>query len=178
MTLPDKTILLTLTGIDRSTLEAVALFGDFDLLAPAALLLGGLLWWRGARREAVAWLAALVVCALVVGVLKETVGSFKIHVFHEFRAASFPSGHAAFSFAFYGGLALLAWRRRAGAGAGVGVRLAAAALLAVPVLVTLSVWLLRWHPIIDAAVGTMVGLAAIRLCAALLDRPEAKLRTI
>jgi membrane-associated phospholipid phosphatase len=174
MTLPDKTILLTLTGIDRSTLEAVALFGDFDLLAPAALLVGGLLWWRGARREAVAWLAALVVCALVVGVLKETVGSFKIHVFHEFRAASFPSGHAAFSFAFYGGLAVLAWRRWAG----VAARLAVAALLAVPVLVTLSVWLLRWHPIIDAAVGTMVGLAAIRLCMALLDRPEAKLRTI
>jgi membrane-associated phospholipid phosphatase len=174
MTLPDKTILLTLTGIDRSTLEGIALFGDIALLAPAALLIGGFLWWRGARREAMAWLAALVVCALVVGVLKETVGSFKIHVFHEFRAASFPSGHAGFSFAFYGGLAVLAWRRWSSAAA----RLAVAALLAVPVLVTLSVWLLRWHPVIDATFGTMVGLAAIRLCAALLDRPEAKLRTI
>jgi membrane-associated phospholipid phosphatase len=174
MTLPDKTILLTLTGIDRSTLEAIAWFGGFDLLAPAALLVGLAIWRRWGRREALAWLGALLACALVVGGLKEAVGGFKIHLFHEFRAVSFPSGHAAFSFAFYGGLALLAWRRRQGAAA----RLAVAALAAVPVLVTLSVWLLRWHPIIDATVGTMVGLAAIRLCAALLDRPEAKLRTI
>jgi membrane-associated phospholipid phosphatase len=174
MTLPDKTILLTLTGIDRATLEAVAAFGDIALLAPAALVVGGLLWWFRRRTEALAWLGALVVCALVVGVLKETVGSFKIHFFHEFRAASFPSGHASLSFAFYGGLAVLLWRRWQT----LAARLAVVALVAVPVLVTLSVWLLRWHPIIDAAVGTVIGLASIRLCAVLLDRSEAKLRTV
>jgi membrane-associated phospholipid phosphatase len=168
MALPDKGILLALTGIDVPTLEAVSLLGEIELLVPAALLIGVALWGARRRAEALAWLTALALCIAVVGVLKTTLGSFQIRIFHfhEFKAASFPSGHASLSFAFYGGLAVLLRRRWQGRLA----RLAEAGLFAAPVAVTLAVWLLYWHPIIDVGVGTIVGLACVRICAALAER--------
>src|SRR3954463_6122646 len=92
-------------------LFVLADFGEIAIIIPAFLAACGVLLLHGRRREAVLWALAIAACAAVTFASKILVGRFEISLFDRtFRSGAFPSGHAAISFVFYNGLALMLWR--------------------------------------------------------------------
>jgi len=154
--------------------NGVANFGDLAILAPAAASVAIVLIMQRRHRDAAAWLASLGLCAVAICALKTRIGYFDIAVGAglRVRAAAFPSGHAGLGAAFYGGLAVLMWRARAGAaGAGRAALAAVAALLvALAILIAASVWILAWHFAVDIAGGGLIGGACVLLFAVALSR--------
>jgi len=94
----------------RSFWFFVSNLGDIALIAPCALAIFALLLLQRRAIEAVGWGLGLGLCIIVTFTLKMTLGSFQVTLLgHTFGAAGFPSGHAALSTTFYGGIALLVW---------------------------------------------------------------------
>jgi membrane-associated phospholipid phosphatase len=146
--------------------------GDIAVIAPALTAASVVLAARGRRRDAIAWLLALAVCALITITLKTFVGSFAFSLFDRtIRAVSFPSGHAAITVVFYDGLAALLWfGSRA-----LLPRLLAAALALLQAAIVVAVWRLHWHPLVDIVCGLALG--ALCLAAAwwrVVPKPAAR----
>jgi membrane-associated phospholipid phosphatase len=140
----------------------VANLGDIALIAPCALAVLVLLLLQRRPIEAFGWGLGLLLCVVVTFTLKMTLGSFRVTLLgHTFGAASFPSGHAALSTTFYGGIALLVWSSTRN---WVGIA-AAAALGVLVLLIGLSVYDRRWHYQLDIACGFLLGLACIAVMA-------------
>lgn len=102
--------------VGTATLQAFALvtrLGDPEVLVGVAVVVAGLLLWRGRRWLTVAWLAALGGNALLNPTLK---GVFeRVRPLHEHGIAtasgwSFPSGHSSGAVVTYGMLAYVALR--------------------------------------------------------------------
>jgi membrane-associated phospholipid phosphatase len=149
--------------LDTHVLMFIADFGDVAVIGPAFAAALMVLLAARRRREAAAWGCAVLGCAAVTLLLKASLGRFVVTVFgHPIHARSFPSGHAALSFVFYIGLAGLLWR---GSGS-VLFRSLAVLLVALQIAVTLSVFLLFWHPLTDMVAGLCLG----ALCLALAHR--------
>jgi len=167
-----------LTGPERQFWTFVADLGDIAVIAPAFLGAAAVLVWHRRYRDVARWGAAFLACVCVTALLKATIGSFRITVFgHGIRAFSFPSGHAGLALVFYGGLSLLIWY---GSRSWFG-RLAALALLALETLVTLSVFILGWHPVIDVSCGLFLGtlcIAALWPLAAQQSRPRTEIASL
>ncbi len=136
----------------------VADCGDIAVILPAYLAVTAILILYRRSREAVVWGAGMLYCAAIAALLKIEIGAFQITLFgHAFHAASFPSGHASLSIAFYGGLGVLIGQ---GAALPLG-RIAAAALFAFAALIAVAVWMLRWHPLVDILCGLALGALCI-----------------
>jgi membrane-associated phospholipid phosphatase len=114
----------------------------------------------GRRRDAVAWALAFSACTASTVILKTLVGGFAISILGcRIQAGAFPSGHAGIGVVFYGGLAMLLWR---GSRAPFP-RAIAVALVLVQIMIVGSVFLLRWHPLVDMAAGLLLGAACLGL---------------
>jgi len=135
----------------------IAGFGDAALLLPASAGLLALLLWSGARREALAFAAALAVClgtTVLAKLALQTCGPGPT-----LPALQSPSGHASFAAVFYGCAAVILGAGRPGwqrAG------LHAAAWLLVG-LIALSRVHHRAHTPAEVAVGLLVGAVAVLL---------------
>jgi membrane-associated phospholipid phosphatase len=141
-------------------LSFVADFGDLAVVVPAFAAVAIALVANGRGRDALIWVGAFLACASITLLLKSTVGGFKTTLFsHTLRAASFPSGHAAMSLVFYGGLAGMLWY---GSRAHLA-RLVAVALLLLETAIIAAVFLLAWHPLFDLVCGVALGGAFIAL---------------
>jgi membrane-associated phospholipid phosphatase len=145
------------------TARVVTLLGDPALLTAAAALLALVLWRRGHRRLAVFVMAARLGAMVLSTGLKAAVDRAR-PVFEEPVAtalgASFPSGHALGSAAFYASAAVLLapYTRR--------TRLLLPAVVLVGVLVAASRVLLGVHFVSDVASGLLIGWGWAALCTA------------
>ena len=139
-------------------LVLVADLGDIAVIAPAVTAACAALALNRRHREAAAWLVAFAVCAAVTITLKTFVGAFEISLFDRtFRAASFPSGHAAITVVFYDGLAALLWcGSRSLLARGLAV-----SLVLLQAMIVIAVYLLRWHPLLDMVAGLALGAACL-----------------
>lgn len=147
----------------RLAARAVTLLGEPVLLTVAALVLAALLHGRGSTRLALYVLSARVGAAFLSAGLKLAVDRAR-PVFDEPIAtalgASFPSGHALGSAAFYATAAVLLqpYTRRD--------RLLWAGAVLLSALVALSRVLLGVHYPSDVAAGLLIGLGWAALCTA------------
>lgn len=147
-------------------LRFITHLGDSALLIPATIVVALYLVVCGFHRLAGAWMVGIVGAMAVtfaakIGFYIATCGS---------RSGDMdimsPSGHTSFSFAFYGGLAVLLangrsdWARRGSIAAGF--------LLAL--LIGLSRILLRVHTVTEVIVGIVIGGAAVAFFAFLHGR--------
>jgi membrane-associated phospholipid phosphatase len=145
------------------TARVVTLLGDPALLTAAAALLALVLWRRGHRR-----LAAFVVVARLGAMVLSTGLKAAVDrarpVFEEpvttALGASFPSGHALGSAAFYATAAVLL------APSARRTRLLLPAVVLVGVLVAASRVLLGVHFVSDVASGLLIGWGWAALCTA------------
>jgi membrane-associated phospholipid phosphatase len=128
--------------------------GDAAVTLPLAVLVLAVLLAVRARRQALAWLAAVAGCGMAIGALKLLFGACGTRV--GALAVVSPSGHTAMSAAIYLSLALLVARSLPGA-ARIAV-LAAAVLLVAAIAVSRMV--LDFHDAAEVAMGLAVGLAA------------------
>ena len=152
--------------LDLLALMYLADFGDIAVIGPAFAAAIVILLAADCRREALAWGAGVLACAVTTLLLKVSLGGFAVTVFgRTIHALSFPSGHAALSFAFYIGLALLLWR----GAEGVILRGLAVLLVALQIGITLAVFLLRWHPLADMVGGLCLGALTLGLAQRVLD---------
>lgn len=147
----------------RIAVKAVTLLGEPVLLTAAALALALWLHRRGARRLALYVVVARVGATVLSSGLKLAVDRAR-PVFDEPIAtalgASFPSGHALGSAAFYATCAVLL-RPYTGR-----ERLLLAAAVAVSALVAVSRVLLGVHYVSDVTAGLLIGLGWAALCTA------------
>jgi undecaprenyl-diphosphatase len=144
--------------LTRHSLFLFADFGEIAVIAPAFLAACAALLLYGRQRDVVLWTLAISACTLVTLIVKTFVGRFEISLFdHNFRSGAFPSGHAGISFVFYIGLAALLWRGSRSA----FPRVLAMALVSLQVMIVISVYLLRWHPVIDILAGLLLGAACL-----------------
>jgi len=147
----------------RGVARTVTVLGEPVLLTVASLLLAVWLYRRGAPRLALYVVVARVGAILLAAGLKQAVDRAR-PVFDEPIAtalgASFPSGHALGSAAFYATLAVLLqpYVRRHG--------LLLTGALVVSVLVALSRVLLGVHYPSDVTAGLFIGLGWAALCTA------------
>lgn len=147
-------------------LRFITHLGDSALLIPATIVVVLYLVVCGFHRLAGAWLISIVGCMAVTLVAKigfyiATCGS---------RSGDMdimsPSGHTSFSFAFYGGLAVLLangrsdWTRRGITAAGFVLALA----------IGLTRILIHVHTVTEVLVGIVIGGAAVALFAFLHGR--------
>ena len=107
--------------------KAVSLLGDWRFVVPAVLLVGVILLWRGFRREGILFGTVLLLSECVTYLTKVLVHSPRplngLVVSDD--PYSFPSGHSAIAFAFYGMVAALLyahWARAKGVTARVVAR--------------------------------------------------------
>jgi membrane-associated phospholipid phosphatase len=147
----------------RVLAQAVTLLGEPLLLTAAALLLAGWLYRRGARRLALYVVVARVGATVLSSGLKLAVDRAR-PVFDEPIAtalgASFPSGHALGSAAFYATVAVLL-QPYTGRG-----RLLLTGAFALSALVAVSRVLLGVHYPSDVTAGLFIGLGWAALCTA------------
>jgi len=132
-------------------------FGDTAVTVPLAVVTAAFLLAVREFRMALAWAGAILLCAGAIGALK-TLLAVCSHPLGASGLAS-PSGHTAMSFAVYGGLAAIA-----GAGVGRNARAAVgAAGVAFAAGIAASRAILHYHTVLEVAVGSVVGLAALAL---------------
>jgi hypothetical protein len=143
--------------LDRSTLNALADFGEAATLVPAAVAVALALACARRPRDAAAWMAAIGGCILLTAALKTAFASNAALV-EEFRAVGFPSGHAALSLAFYGTGALVVLNA---AGPRWARLLLSVALAALGGMVVYAVWRLHWHTTPALVAGGALGVAAM-----------------
>ena len=139
--------------------------GDVAVVAPAsAALVVGLLW-LGARRDAAAFAAAMLVCVVLALLAKLAFAACGFAPRFDIES---PSGHAALGAAFYGSLAaLLAGGRR------LGVRLALyIAAACASAAVAYGRVELRVHSVAEVICGLLIGAAAAALFVALRGPPR------
>jgi membrane-associated phospholipid phosphatase len=139
--------------------------GDVAVVAPASAALVVGLFWLGARRDAVAFTAAML-AGMALTLLAKL--AFAACGFAPRFDVESPSGHAALAMAFYGSLAaLLAGGRR------LGVRLA---LYGAAVCASLAVAFgrveLGVHSVAEVICGLLIGAAAAALFVALRGAPR------
>ena len=142
-----------------AVLRTLTDFGDAALLLPLSLLLVVVLAYRHSLKAAGAWLMALGLCLAGMAALKVMGFTCGRHFFGTSLVS--PSGHAAFSTAFYGSLAVLAfrqftdWRRVA----------VPAALCGVIAVVVVTRVLLGSHSKLEALLGLAMGTLSVALFA-------------
>jgi membrane-associated phospholipid phosphatase len=144
--------------LTRHWLLIFADFGEIAVIGPAFLAACAALLLYRRRRDAILWTLALAACAVVTVISKTFLGRFEISLFdHSFRSGAFPSGHASVSFVFYIGLAALLWC----GSRSPFPRVLAIGLVSLQAMIVISVYLLRWHPIIDIVAGLFLGAACL-----------------
>jgi membrane-associated phospholipid phosphatase len=151
----DGTLSRSEAALSPHILNFLADLGDIAVLGPAIVAACATLLACGRRRDAVAWALAFSACTAATVILKTLVGGFAISI----QAGAFPSGHAGIGVVFYGGLAMLLWR---GSRSPLP-RAIAVALVLVQAIIVGSVFLLRWHPLVDMAAGLLLGAACLGL---------------
>jgi len=156
----DGTLSRSEAALSPHILNFLADLGDIAVLGPAIVAACATLLACGRRRDAVAWALAFSACTVATVILKTLVGGFAISILGcRIQAGAFPSGHAGIGVVFYGGLAMLLWR---GSRAPFP-RAIAVALVLVQIMIVGSVFLLRWHPLVDMAAGLLLGAACLGL---------------
>jgi undecaprenyl-diphosphatase len=152
-------------GVVRALAKALTQLGAPVLLELASALLVAWLLWRSHRRLA-GYLASCVAGAYVLSTTGKLLVDRARPVFHDpiahARGASFPSGHATGSAAFYLALAvillsLLTWPRR-------GWLLVMAVV--VPVVVAVTRVVLGVHYVSDVTAGLLIGWGWTAACTA------------
>ena len=139
--------------------------GDVAVVAPASAALVVGLFWLGARRDAAAFAAAILVCMALTLLAKL---AFAACGFAPRFDVESPSGHAALGAAFYGSLAaLLAGGRPLGMRLGLYAAAACAA-----VAVAYGRVELRAHSVAEVVCGLLIGAAAAALFVALRGPPR------
>jgi hypothetical protein len=149
--------------LDRSTLNALADFGEAAGLVPAAVAVAFALVWASRMRDAAAWTVAIGGCVLLTAMLKAAFAS-DVALVGEFHAVGFPSGHAALSLAFYGTGALVVLNAAGPRWARLSL---SAALSAFGGMVVYAVWRLHWHTTPALIGGGALGVAAMLIFQAL-----------
>jgi membrane-associated phospholipid phosphatase len=140
--------------------------GHSAVLFPASLIVFGCLIWIGRRADAIAFAAALTASVLATLAAKLAIYTCEPRI--PWLGIESPSGHASFSAAFYGCIALLAgagrppWQR-------IGVY---AATILFVLLVGLSRIVIEVHTVPDVIVGTGIGAAAVLLFQLLRGPPR------
>jgi membrane-associated phospholipid phosphatase len=141
-------------------------FGHSAILFPASLALFGFLLWLGRRADALAFLAAVIVCLIAALIAKLAFQAC------EPRNLAFgiesPSGHVSFSAVFYGCLALML---AAGRPPWQKVVLYAGAALWV-ILIGASRIVVEAHTLPDVAAGLAIGAISILTYQALRGPPR------
>ena len=139
--------------------------GDVAVVAPASAALVVGLFWLGARRDAVAFTAAML-AGMALTLLAKL--AFAACGFAPRFDVESPSGHAALGAAFYGSLAaLLAGGRPLGMRLGLYAAAACAA-----VAVAYGRVELRAHSVAEVVCGLLIGAAAAALFVALRGPPR------
>jgi hypothetical protein len=142
-------------------MHLVTNLGDLAVLLPASLGLIAFLAWVGAKEDAAAYAAAIALCLLSALLAKLAFAACGMR--YAVLGVESPSGHTAFSAAFYGSLAVLfaAGRTRAR-------RLALyAAATALVLLIGVSRVALQAHSVAEVVVGLAIGAMSIGLFCAL-----------
>jgi membrane-associated phospholipid phosphatase len=156
----DGTLSRSEAALSPHFLNFLADLGDIALIGPAIAAACATLLLCGRHRDAVAWALAFAACTAATLILKTLVGGFAISILGcRIETGAFPSGHAAIGVVFYGGLAMLLWRGSRSA----LPRAMAVALVLVQAMIVGSVFLLRWHPLVDLAAGLLLGAACLGL---------------
>jgi membrane-associated phospholipid phosphatase len=147
-------------------MQLVSNLGDIAVLLPASLGLIVFLAWIGWRQDAAAYAAAVAACLTAALIAKLALAACGGN--HSLFGVESPSGHAAFSAAFYGCLAALF-----GTGRTIGRRLGlyggAAALV---VAIGASRVALEAHTVPEVVIGLLIGAMSVALFAALRFKPE------
>jgi membrane-associated phospholipid phosphatase len=141
-------------------------FGDFIVLLPAAICLAAFLYLYGARSDAVSYSLALFACLTAALFAKLAFAACSDG--YASGAIESPSGHAAFSAAFYGCLAIVLATGRS-IDRRLALYLAAAALTA---MIGISRVAIQAHTGPEVLVGLAIGAASIALFCFLRVRPE------
>jgi membrane-associated phospholipid phosphatase len=137
-------------------LNAVTDMGDGAILFPLSVALGIGFWIQHSARMALIWLLSLTSCLVLTALLK-VIGHACGEAWFAGSLVS-PSGHVAFSTAFYGALGVVA----ANLETKISVRLFYVGILVVLVSgIAGSRVLLHHHTIIEVAVGLCVGGIAV-----------------
>jgi membrane-associated phospholipid phosphatase len=140
--------------------------GHSAILFPASLIVFGCLLWLGRRADAIAFAAALTAGVLATLVAKLTIYTCEPRT--PWLGIESPSGHASFSAAFYGCIALLA-----GAGRPLWQRIGVYGVtILFVVLVGLSRIVVEVHTVPDVIAGTGIGAAAVLLFQMLRGPPR------
>jgi membrane-associated phospholipid phosphatase len=145
-----------------------------QVLMPVSVLLAGMLAWRRRSvRPLVVFAGAFLLTLLTIGPLKvwcqraapRFEGPDRTHLFNEAAIGnlgmSYPSGHVANAFVWYGVIALLL----AGLRGGLDPRVYAALRVAPPAVVFVTTTYLSFHWITDSIAGLFLGLVLTRLMA-------------
>jgi membrane-associated phospholipid phosphatase len=141
-------------------------FGDVVVLLPAAICFAVFLYIYRARRDAVSYFAALIAC--LIAALFAKLAFAACGVGYATTGVESPSGHAAFSAAFYGCLAVLLATGRS-IDRRLALYLAAAALV---IMIGISRVAIEAHTGPEVMVGLAIGAASIALFCILRVRPE------
>lgn len=139
--------------------------GDVAVVAPASAALVVGLIWLGARRDAAAFAAAMLLCMALTLLAKLAFAACGFAPRYDVES---PSGHAALGMAFYGSLAaLLAGGRRPGVRLALYVAAACASLAVAYGRVELGA-----HSVAEAVCGLLIGAVAAALFVALRGAPR------
>jgi hypothetical protein len=142
-------------------MHLVTNLGDLAVLLPASLGLIAFLAWSGAREDAAAYGAAMVLCLLAALFAKLAFAACGAR--YDFLGVESPSGHTAFSATFYGCLALLF-----AAGRPLARRLAFySGAVTLVLLIGASRVALQAHSVAEVVVGFVIGAISIGLFSAL-----------
>jgi membrane-associated phospholipid phosphatase len=143
----------------RKFMQGVSRFGDWQGHVVLGVILMGVAYWRGSKkwtRIFAAMILAAVLASIATRVVKISAGRARPTVQTELawngpslssRYHAFPSGHTAFSTAFFATLAFASWRIGRG-------------LLAVPLLVAFSRMYVAAHYLSDVVCASMIGVLA------------------